>query len=161
MGFYGAPSASDRAFSALAYLIPFSIGVKLFSQYLFNDFPVLQVLAIPAFPLILIYQSIPMGEFVVFLLLLFFVIRNTNISYFIRFNVMQAILLDIALILSDLVLGLVARPLGNSFIMETFYNMVFLATLASVGYGIFKSTQGTLADEIPAISEAARIQVRY
>ncbi|WP_081599435.1 Tic20 family protein [Prochlorothrix hollandica] len=167
MAFSGSASPSDRAFSALAYLLPLSVGILSFSAYAFRDFPFLQILAIPALPVLVVSRNLPFGDFLIFLGLLFFVIRNPKVSYFIRFNVMQSILLDIALVLGNLILGYLLQPAMRSMgsagalTLETFSNMFFLATIAAVAYGVFRSVQGNLADEIPAVSEAARIQTRY
>lgn len=164
MAFYGSASPSDRTFAALAYILPLYVGLS-FSQFLFNDFPFMAILGLPALPLALLSSVLPFGDLIIFMALLFFVIRNPKINYFIRFNVMQAILLDIALVLVNLIMGYLLKPVlgsvGGGFMLETLTNMFFLATIAAVGYGVFKSVQGTLADEIPAISEAARMQMPY
>ena len=164
MAFYGSASPADRAFAALAYILPLYVGLT-FGQFLFQEFPFMQILALPALPLVVLNGAIPFGDFIVFLALLFFVIRNPKVNYFIRFNVMQAILLDIALVLVSLIMVYLLNPvlgsLGGGFMLQTLINMFFLAMIAAVGYGVFKSVQGTLADEIPAISEAARMQMPY
>ena len=164
MAFYGSASPADRAFAALAYILPLYVGFTL-KPSLVDDFPFINILALPALPLVVLKGAIPYGDFIVFLALLFFVIRNPKVNYFIRFNVMQAILLDIALVLVSLIMVYLLNPvlgsLGGGFMLQTLINMFFLATIAAVGYGVFKSVQGTLADEIPAISEAARMQMPY
>lgn len=164
MAFYGSASPADRTFAALAYILPLYAGLT-FGSFLFAEFPFMQFLALPALPLIILGGALPFGDFIIFLALLFFVIRNPNINYFIRFNVMQAILLDIALILINLIMGYFLNPvlgsLGGGFMLQTLTNMFFLATIAAVGYGVFKSVQGNLANEIPAISEATKMQLPY
>jgi uncharacterized membrane protein len=86
------------------------------------------------------------------------VVRNPRISHFIRFNTMQAILIDILVYLLGLLLGFVARGLGANLVVETLFNVVFLGAFAACVYSIIQSVIGKYAD-IPTISEAAYSQV--
>ena len=88
----------QRLLALLAYLLPWSDAV-LFGASLFELFPVLQLLAAPALPLLSLQRLVPFGGFLLFLALFLGVVRNQRVPYFIRFNVLQAILLDIVLIL--------------------------------------------------------------
>lgn len=119
----------------------------------------LQLIIIPLYPLILINQ-IPFGGFILFIVLFAAVVRNARISHFIRFNTMQAILIDILLILVGLVFNVIFRGLGTSLLTETISNALFLGTLVACGYGIFQSASGKYA-EMPTISEAAYSQVPW
>ena len=94
-----------------------------------------------------------------YFLLLFLVVRNENISHFIRFNTMQAILLDIVLFLCQLIFGLLGGAVGDGLIVESLSNVIFLGTLAIVGYSVVQSLMGRYA-EIPTLSEAVHMQVR-
>ncbi|MFM7713521.1 MAG: Tic20 family protein, partial [Microcystis sp.] len=85
-------------------------------------------------------------------------VRNPRISHFIRFNTMQAILIDILVYLLGLALGFVARGLGANLVVETLFNVVFLGAFAACVYSIIQSFIGKYAD-IPTISEAAYSQV--
>lgn len=127
MTWRGSTTVSDRIFASLPYLLPLVDGL-MFGRFLFQQFPVLQLLLIPLAPLMQIY-SLPFASLVIFFALYLGVVRNENISHFIRFNAMQAILLDIVLMLCGLVLPLLARGVQIAFIAETLYNMVFLGVL--------------------------------
>jgi uncharacterized membrane protein YfcA len=73
---------------------------------------------------------------------------------------MQALLLDILLILMGLFLGILQPVLGtSSLIVSTLVNLVFLAIVAACGYSMVQSLRGQYA-EIPTLSEAAHAQVR-
>jgi hypothetical protein len=73
---------------------------------------------------------------------------------------MQALLLDILLILMGLFLGILQPVLGtSSLIVSTLMNLVFLAIVAACGYSMVRSLLGHYA-EIPTLSEAAYAQVR-
>jgi uncharacterized membrane protein len=80
------------------------------------------------------------------------------VPYFIRFNVLQAILIDIVLILLSLAFSVLLRPLGAGFALRTLSNTVFLATLLLVVFSVVQSIRGREAD-IPTVSEAVRMQL--
>jgi uncharacterized membrane protein len=156
MTWRGSTTVSDRIFACLPYLLPLIDGLA-FGQFLFQQFPVLKLLLIPLAPLRQIY-SLPFASLVIFFALYLGVVRNENISHFIRFNAMQAILLDIVLMLCGLVLPILAK-VQIAFIAETLYNMVFLGVLAAFFYAVVQSALGRYA-EIPPISDAVYMQVR-
>lgn len=156
MTWRGSTTVSDRIFASLPYLLPLVDGL-MFGRFLFQQFPVLQVLFIPLAPLMQIY-SLPFASLVIFFALYLGVVRNENISHFIRFNAMQAILLDIVLMLCGLVLPILAK-VQIAFIAETLYNMVFLGVVAAFVYAVVQSALGRYA-EIPPLSDAVYMQVR-
>ncbi len=158
MTWRGTTSVKDRIFASLPYLLPI-ISVLPFGSFLFRQFPFLQILLLPLQPVLLIYSSIPFAGLVVFFLLFLLVVRNERIAHFIRFNTMQAILLDILLILFGLALQILLRGLGTNLITETLINIVFLGTVATCGYSIVQSLLGRYA-EIPTLSEAVYAQVQ-
>lgn len=155
----GSTDVKDRIFAALVYLLPL-IYVLPFGMFLLKQIPALSIIYLPLQPLISIYYGFPFAGIIIFFVLFFAVIRNQNISRFIRFNTMQAILIDILLILFNLVLGVITRGTGGNFLVETVYNVIFLGTLAACFYSIVQSARGQYA-EIPTISEAAASQVPY
>lgn len=157
MTWRGSTTVSDRIFASLPYLLPLIDGLA-FGRFLFAQFPALGLLFVPLAPLMQIY-SLPFASLVIFFALYLGVVRNENISHFIRFNAMQAILLDIVLMLCGLVLPLLTRGVQIAFIAETLYNMVFLGVLAAFVYAVAQSALGRYA-EIPPISDAVYMQVR-
>lgn len=149
----------DKLFASLVYLFPLYSALP-FGAFLLRQFPFLQIITIPLTPLIIIDQ-IPFGNFILFIILFTAVVRNPRISHFIRFNTMQAILMEILLILVSLVFRFVFSGLGGlSLITETIANAVFLGTLVGCIYAIIQSATGKYP-EIPAVSEAAYSQVPY
>ncbi|MCU0519020.1 MAG: hypothetical protein MUC60_19585 [Oscillatoria sp. Prado101] len=158
MSWRGSTTVSDRIFACLPYLLPLIDGLD-FGRFLFDQFPALQLVFMPLLPLIQIYSGIPFAGFIIFLALYLGVVRNENISHFIRFNTMQAILLDIILILCSLVVPILAKGLPVTFVLETLYNMIFLGILAAFIYSVAQSLMGRYA-EIPTLSDAVHMQVR-
>ena len=147
----------QRLLALLTYLLPWSDGMP-FGRSLTSLFPVLQWLSLPALPLVLIEQAIPFGGFILFLVLFLGVVRNQRVPYFIRFNALQAILLDIILIVLSLAFNLLLAPLGGNFAVRTLANTVFLGMLVLVLFGIIQCLRGKEAD-IPSLSEAVRMQL--
>lgn len=158
MTWRGSTTVADKIFASLPYLLPLIDGLE-FGRFLFQQFPVLQVILLPLLPLLQLYASIPFAGLIIFFALYFLVVRNERIAHFIRFNTMQAILIDIVLILCSLIVRILQQALRGGFIVETLYNMIFLGVLAACIYSIVQSLLGRYA-EIPTISDAVHMQVR-
>jgi uncharacterized membrane protein len=147
----------DKLFAALVYGLPLVDAIP-FGVFLFNQFPFLQYLYVPLQPIILIYSAIPLGSLIVFFVLFLAVIRNMNISRFIRFNAMQAILIGILLSLFGLIFRFLINAIGaDNIVIETLSNVIFIGTWAACIYSIVQSVRGIYA-ELPTISEAANSQ---
>ena len=163
MAWRGSTTVQDRIFACLAYLLPlvevigllFRIGIQ---NSLFGEFPALQIILVPLFPLVQIYFGIPFIGLIIFFALFLLVVRNESISHFIRFNTMQAILIDIVLFLCSLLLPILGIT-RNTFAIATIANTIFLGVVAAVIYAVVQSGRGRYA-EIPAISDAVHMQVR-
>lgn len=157
MTWRGSTTPQERIFACLPYLLPFLDGLDYANPFL-SQFPVLQPLFLP-FLLLKPLTGFPFG-LIIFFALFLLVIRNENISHFIRFNAMQAILLDIVLILCGLIFSFILQPvLQGGLILETLFNVVFLGTVIAVVYSVVQSALGRYA-EIPTLSEAVYMQVR-
>lgn len=98
MAWRGSTTVKDRIFACLPYLLPLVSAIP-FGSFLFQQFPALQVMLIPLTPVLFVYQALgSWGGIIIFFLLFLLVVRNERIVHFIRFNAMQAILLDILLV---------------------------------------------------------------
>ena len=151
------PPIWQRLLAAAAYLLPWNDAVP-FGRSLFGLIPALDWLSLPALPVELLQQAVPFGGFVLFLVLFLAVVRNARVPYLIRFNVMQAILLDIVLVLLSLGFSVLLSPLGGGFAVRTLSNTVFLGALALMLFAVVESLRGKEAN-IPSLSEAARMQL--
>ena len=152
-----APPIWQRLLAAAAYLLPWSDAIP-FGRALFGLFPALQWLSLPALPIAVVEQAVPFGGLVLFLVLYLAVVRNAQVPYGIRFNVLQAILIDIVLVLVGLVFQVLIGPLGSGFALRTLSNTVFLGALVVVAFGVVQNLRGKEAD-LPTISEAVRMQL--
>jgi uncharacterized membrane protein len=156
----------DRFYSCLPYILPMSAAV-IYGSVLFQQFP---ILVLPFTPLIWFYANvmtfplIPVlgltGEFFLFLGLYFLVVKDTSISHFIRFNTMQALLMQIMLFIVQLIFQLIQQlsvePLP-SLISSTLVNTIFIGTMILSGYAIYYSIKGEYSD-IPTLSQASSFQ---
>lgn len=158
MTWRGSASAADRIFGALAYVLPLIQGI-VFGFSLIQQLPILGVLLSPLAPLFQLYYSFPFAGLIVFFALFFFVVRNENVSHFIRFNTLQAILIGFIVALAGLALRLILAPLGGGFVVQTLSNTIFLGVLVAAVYGIAQSLLGRYA-EIPSVSQAVYMQLR-
>ena len=147
----------QRLLGLLAYLLPWSDALS-FGRELYNLFPWISYLALPATPVLLLERSIPFGGFLLFLVLFLVVVRNPNVPYYLRFNVLQAILLDILLVVLALAFNGLLSPLGNSLMIRTLNNTVFIGALVLVLYASIQCIRGKEAD-LPSLSEAVRMQL--
>ncbi|WP_414586550.1 Tic20 family protein [Scytonema sp. PCC 10023] len=158
MAWRGSTTVSDRIFACLPYLLPL-VEVFRYGEFLFTQFPPLGLLFLPLQPLITIYFGVPFAGLIIFFALFLLVVRKENISHFIRFNTLQAILLDIVIFLFSILTQLIGIIPAGGFAIQTLYTTIFLGTLAAVVFSVIQSLMGRYA-EIPAISEAAYMQLR-
>jgi hypothetical protein len=151
------PPIWQRLLAALAYLLPWSDAIG-FGGSLFNQFPALLLLAVPTAPLELLRNAVPLGDLLLFLALFLAVARNPQVPYFVRFAVLQALTLDIVLILARLAFDSPLSSLEGTFLVRTIYNILFIGALLLVAYGMVQSLRGKEAD-IPTVSEAVRMRL--
>ena len=143
----------QRLLAVLFYLLPWSDALP-FGSALISVFPWLIWLQRPALPLLLLDQSVPFGGFVLFLVLFLAVVRNPKVPNYLRFNALQAILIYILLKLLRVLLS----PLGDSIVLRTLNNTIFIGCLAVLLYALLQCSRGKEAD-LPTISEAVRMQL--
>ncbi|MGB3768024.1 MAG: Tic20 family protein [Phormidesmis sp.] len=153
----------DRAFAALAYVMPLTsaLGAGMyFLPFLQSSAPALAnllgLVLLPLSPLIAI-ESNPILGLGIFILLFAFVIREPRISRFIRFNVLQAIMVSFIISIGMLILNLLGIT-QLAVVGEALLNVFFLGGMAIVVYGVAQSVLGRYA-EIPSISDAVNMQI--
>ncbi len=157
MTWRGSTTFPERIFACLPYLLPI-VEVFVYGQFFLTQFPFLQVLFLPLLPLLRIYYGVRYAGLIIFFALFIFVVRNEKISHFIRFNTLQAILLDIVVFLFGVLTDVVGLLPAGNFAMQTLYTTIFLGIVAASAYSIIQSLWGRYA-EIPAISDAVYMQL--
>jgi hypothetical protein len=158
MSWRGTTTVSDRIFASLPYLLPM-VEVVAFGFFLLDQFPPLAVVFAPILILWSFYRSVRYAGMIIFFALFLLVVRNEKISHFIRFNTMQAILLDIIIFLFSILTDVVGLVPSGGFAIQTLSTTIFLGIVGAVGYSVIQSLSGRYA-EIPAISDAVYMQVR-
>jgi len=147
----------QKLIGILIYMLPWSDAIP-FGRYLFMDFPILQWLAIPALPIMILEQGIPFGNVLLFFVLFLAVARNPRVPYFLRFNTLQALLIDIGVILISYAFQILIQPLSGRLLLSTLSSTVLIAILAIVIFAFGECLQGKEPD-LPGISEAVRMQL--
>lgn len=153
----------DRLGSILPYGLPLLEGLQNFGQQILPDYPfsLMSIYKKTLMPLVIFYVTHPALAFIIFFVLYYLFVRTKSpLSNrpFIRFNVLQSILL----FLINSLLGAAFRALPIEFRMSLYglmlCNTLFWFVLSTILYSIFKSIEGKYA-KIPVISQAVRIQI--
>lgn len=141
----------DRAFAASVYLFPITDGFQ-YGKYLYAQYEPLGAIAQVIAPAINGFDAIPFSG-IIFFFGLSALSRNPGLSRFLRFNLQQAILLDIVFIIPGFFRGV---NFGFPQIVgQTCSNTVFYLMVLSIGYAWVQIAQGKDANEIPIVSDAA------
>ncbi|MEM8722075.1 MAG: Tic20 family protein [Cyanobacteria bacterium P01_G01_bin.39] len=149
----------DRSFGALIYLFPLIYSLP-FGLILLSQFPWLAQFFAPFFTLYSVTNSLPFASLIIFFGLWLGVVRNDKVSYFLRFNAMQAILLNILQILFSLIMTILVPAFGAaSLLSQTLTNTIFMGSVTACFFCMVRSIQGEYA-ELPALSDAASSQIR-
>uniref|UniRef100_A0A6U0Q2Q4 EF-hand domain-containing protein n=1 Tax=Eucampia antarctica TaxID=49252 RepID=A0A6U0Q2Q4_9STRA len=154
------PSRSDKFLSLLPYLFPLMDGLQ-YGRFLLEGGdggnPFVVILAV----LYGVYRSIPFSGFAAFFALSF-LSGNPSLNRLVRFNMQQAIYVDIALFFPGLITGLssfilqqagVTLPPGVS---ELSYDLIFASLVLTLAYCTISSVFGIEPDKIPLISNAVK-----
>lgn len=151
----------QRLLAPLIYLLPWSQAIPfgLVPDGMFNQFPMLKLLILPALPLIQLDRNVPFAGFVLFFVLFLAVVRNPNVPYFLRFNTLQALLTSIIVSVLQIGFTILLRPMaGGSLLTGTLSSTVVLAVLAVLLFAFVECFRGREPD-LPGISQAVRMQL--
>ena len=151
------PSLGARILGVLLYMIPWSDSIA-FGNHLFIKYPFTQIIQLPAIPIILIERSIPFGSLLLFLAIFIGLIRNSKISYFIRFNALQSLLINIGIIIVSFIFEIIFSPFLNSLIIRTFSSTLLISLFSIIVYCVCSCAQGK-EPNLPGISQATKMQL--
>ena len=156
----GPPSISDRFVSLLPYLFPLLDSIQ-YGRFLINtelDNPLVASLT----ALYRVYENIPFSGLIAFFALST-MSNNMKLNRLIRFNIQQAILLDIALVVPGILGGMgkvISPDLGDSppaIVVGS--TITFFVISVPILYSIASSLAGITPDKIPLISERVENRV--
>jgi hypothetical protein len=151
------PTTRDKIVSLLPYLFPLLDSLQ-FGRFLVvenAENPFVMILAV----IYGLYRSVPFSGFIAFIALNT-LSSNPNINRLVRFNMQQAIFIDIALFFPSLI-GAAAALIGSgtgvqipSGVAELGSDAIFVTLLLTLGYASVSSVLGITPDKIPLISKA-------
>nr|YP_009122078.1 hypothetical protein [Choreocolax polysiphoniae]AJH65836.1 hypothetical protein [Choreocolax polysiphoniae] len=153
----------DKLSSMCSYILPLLEGLQNFGQQVLPDYPLslIYIYKKICMPLVIFYITNPLLIFTIFFILYYLFIRSKSPipnRPFIRFNVLQAILL----FLINSLLGSVFRSLPIALRVNLYglilCNILFWFVLTTVIYSAIESFKGQYT-KIPVISQAVKIQI--
>ena len=127
-----------------------------YGVYVYQNIPPVGEVAFAMLPYVNAFQSIPFAGLILFFGLSFFT-RNQGLSRFVRFNIQQALILDIVLLIPSFfgssagMFPPVLQAMGSNF--------VFYLCAGVISYSWVAITIGKTPDQVPIISDAASIQI--
>ena len=151
------PSLGAKILGVFLYMIQWA-DCLMFGNHLYVKYPFTQLIQIPAIPIILIERSIPFGNLLLFLAIFIGLVRNTKISYFLRFNALQSLLINIGIIIVNFIFEIIFSPFLNSLIIRTFSSTLLFSLFSVIVYCVWSCTQGNEPDLL-IISEATKMQL--
>lgn len=152
------PELAERAVATAAYLLPALDGFE-YGGALYRAIPVLGDAAELFAPISTTFQMVPFSSLLAFLALSFVASSSSPVrpSRFVRFNIQQALFLDMLLLLPFLF------PEAQNWILHvagpdplTFCrNFMFYLAASVIGYAAVSNVRGELPDKVPVLSVAA------
>ena len=151
------PSLLEKTTAILIYMIPWADCLTL-GNHLYIKYPFTQIIQIPAIPIILIERSIPFGNLLLFLAIFIGLVKNNKVSYFLRFNALQSLLINIGIIIISFVVEIIFSPFANLLIIRTLSSTLLISLFSIITYCVWSCTQGN-EPNLPGISEATKMQL--
>ena len=151
------PSIGEKILGILLYMIPWA-DCLTFGNHLYIKYPFTQIIQIPAIPVIIIERLIPFGNLLLFLAIFLGLVRNPKISYFVRFNALQSLLINIGIIIISFMVEILFSSFENSLIIRTLSSTLLISLFSIITYCIWSCTQGN-EPNLPGISEATKMQL--
>jgi len=153
------PTNGDKVLSILPYLFPLMDGLQ-YGRFLLGaegaeSNPFVIALAV----LYALYRTIPFSGFIAFFALNFLQ-GNPGLNRLIRYNMQQAIFIDIAVFFPGLLSGLIGLILGGAnvklptLVTQISTDAIFVTLLAVLGYCTVSSLLGMEPNKVPIISQA-------
>ena len=151
------PSLGEKLLGIILYLIPWSDSLA-FGNHLYTKYPFIQIIQIPAIPIIIIERSLPFGNLLIFLAIFIGIVKNNKVSYFLRFNALQSLLINIGIIIINFIFDIFFNPFSSTLIIRTFSTTLLISLFSMIAYCVWSCTQGN-EPNLPVISEATKLQL--
>ncbi|CAN0349558.1 unnamed protein product [Ascophyllum nodosum] len=147
-----AATVTERVLCALPYFLPLSDGI-VYARHLYETFPQQLGWTEPIAVAMIFYRNLPFATLAAFFGMSL-LSRSPQVNKLLRFNLIQAINFDIALIVPSLVGPLARWSLGNDAyklvpITDALSDVLFVALLVAIVYSVATSAVGTFPNELP------------
>lgn len=144
-----------RVLGCLAYLLPlidaFQFGLPL-AMYIPALAPLFALLSIPN----ALINAIPFGSLILFILMTALA-SNREFPRLLRFNLQQAVLLDVAMFLPSIIASLGSMAMGGSgAVGPELASVIFIILVLMVGYAVVLTLLGRDPDGIPFVSDTTK-----
>ena len=153
----GPPTLFWRVFAALCYLVPWIDSIS-FGREIYRRFRNLLILYLVPGPLAKVYFSSQFAPLIIFFVMFLSIVKNKKLHHFVRFNCMQAIMLDIVVMLMHIVKAYLPAEIKWSVISHFVDMFMWTTCMGTVVYAVFWTLRGYYAD-IPFVSESVYHQV--
>ena len=151
------PSLGEKVLGIILYMIPWA-DCLAFGNHLYIKYPFTQIIQIPAIPILIFESSIPFGNLLLFLAIFIGLVRNNKVSYFLRFNALQSLLINIGVIIISFIVDIFFSPFQNTLIIRTFSSTLLISLFSMITFCVWSCTQGN-EPNLPGISEATKMQL--
>ena len=151
------PSLGSKILGILLYMIPWA-DCLTFGNHLYIKYPFIQIIKIPAIPIEIIERSLPLGNLLLFLAIFIGLVRNNKVSFFVRFNALQSLLINIGIIIISFMIEILFSSFENSLIIRTLTSTLLISLFSIIAYCVWSCTQGK-EPNLPGISEATKMQL--
>ncbi|KAI3436597.1 hypothetical protein D9Q98_006014 [Chlorella vulgaris] len=152
------PSLFWRCFAALCYLVPWIDSISL-GAVMYAKFRNLLLFYYVPGPLASVYFGSQFAPLIIFFVMFLSIVKNTKLHHFVRFNCMQAIMLDIVVMLFHILRAYLPSELKWSIIGQYADMFGFTCCMATILYAVFWTVRGYYGD-IPFVSESVYHQVQ-
>ncbi|CAK8542533.1 unnamed protein product [Lathyrus sativus] len=153
------PAPPERLISIAAYALPFFNSLQ-YGHNILTQYPKFALLFEPIIPFLSFYRSLPYASFVAFFALYLGIVKNPSFPQFARFNAMQALTLDVLLVL-PLLFQRIFSPgrYGLAFkVMVWSHNAVFIFSILCFVYSALSCLLGR-TPYLPFVGDAAARQI--
>lgn len=153
------PAPPERLISIAAYALPFFNSLQ-YGHNILTQYPKFALLFDPIIPFLSFYRSLPYASFVAFFALYLGIVRNPSFPQFVRFNAMQALTLDVLLVLPVLFQRIFSPGrYGLAFkVMVWSHNVVFVFSILCFVYSALSCLLGR-TPYLPFVADAAARQI--
>ena len=151
------PSLGEKLLGIILYLIPWADSLA-FGNHLYTKYPFIQIIQIPAIPIIIVERLLPFGNLLLFSAIFIGLVRNSKVSYFLRFNALQSLLINIGIIIISFIFPILSSPFRNSLIIRTLSSTLLISIFSIITYCVWSCTQGN-EPHLPGITQATKMQL--